>query len=79
MWPWIKHGIAMVTTDEQAFKRWLIGVGGLAGGFLAGFPADAAALVHVHLSPDIIKWVGITLSGGTGLTSPSVLKKPDQP
>jgi hypothetical protein len=68
----------MLTTDEQAFKRWLIGVSGLAGGFIAGFPADAAALVHLHVSPEIVKWVGITLTGGSGIASPSVLTRPPQ-
>lgn len=79
MLAWIKHTLALLTTDEDSFRRWAAGVGGLAGGFLAAFPAEAAALAHVAVSPEIIKWAGVALAGGAGGVSPSMLKAPPKP
>lgn len=79
MWPWIKHCVRMVTTDEDAFRRWATGVGGLAGGFLAAFPDDAVAMLHVPVSAEIAKWAGIALAGGGGVISPKMLRTRNEP
>lgn len=79
MWPWLKNTAKMFTSDEDAFKRWAVGLLGLGGGLVAAYPEWVTAAVHVSLPADVARWVGIALSGAAGGTTPSVISGPPKP